>query len=107
MHRLAAVIAAPPKAAFHLTMCSFLRGLIPWLTDTTYNTVVVSFLRDYWHWAVEECAVHFSAPPRTLRDLEDAFAASGGRGLNQGLTLIAERLGISLTEEYKELLRSD
>jgi hypothetical protein len=104
MYRLAATVVAAPREAFHLTMTSFMRESLSWLVDTVYHTVVVSFLRDYWRWAVKDYAIHFSAPPRTLREFEEALVTPGLRGLRLGLRLIGERIGVVLSEKYKESL---
>jgi tetratricopeptide (TPR) repeat protein len=102
MYRLAAVINAPPREAFHLAMSSFRKQLIPWFGDTPYQTVVVPFLRTYWHWAFQQYSFHFSTPSRTARELEDALSAPGEPGLRKALEVIARSLGIAVTEKHRQ-----
>jgi hypothetical protein len=104
MYRLAAVMAAAPREAFNLTIYSFLRSLIPWMMESPYWAVVVPFIRDYWIWSSQTYGIHFSLPARTRQELREAFASDGEAGLKLGLRLIAERLGITLSEKHKQYL---
>jgi hypothetical protein len=104
VYRAAAMINAAPREAFNLTLCSFLKQLIPWLGDTPYQTVVVPFLRDYWQWAFARYCFNFSAPARTAEELADAFSVPGDRGLRSALRVIARNLRIAVTEKQKEYL---
>jgi hypothetical protein len=104
MYRLAALMTAGPDNAFHLTMHSFRRKLIPWAVDTPYHTIVVPFLKDYWRWTVEHCPACFSVPERTARELESAMSIAGELGLQKGLEVVARSLGVTLTPDYKEYL---
>ncbi len=104
IYRIAAMMNAGPSEAFHLTMCSFQRQLIPWLDGTPYHAVIIPFLRSYWWWAFEQYSVHFFAPSRTRKELEDALLAPGEPGLKNALKVVAGNLRITLTQRYKEYL---
>ena len=104
MYRLAAMMNAAPREAFHLTVCSFQKQAIPWLGDTPYDVVVIPFLRSYWRWAFEQYSFNFSAPPRTARELDDALSVPGEAGLRNALKVVSRSLGIALTDKYREYL---
>jgi hypothetical protein len=83
-------------------MYSFQKQLIPWLGNTAYQTVMVPFLRSYWHWSSEQYSFHFSAPPRMTKELESAFSAPGERGLRTALGVIALALGITVATQHRD-----
>lgn len=104
MYRIAAIMSAAPQEAFHLTMCSFRRKLIPWVGETPYASVTVPFLRSYWRWAVENYSFHFSSPARSVDEVENALLVPGEPGIRQALAVIARTLRINLTDSYRQYL---
>jgi hypothetical protein len=104
MYRIAALIAAPPESAFHLTMCSFRKKLIRWIGDTPYASVVIPFLRSYWQWAVGAYPFHFSCPEGTQAEVQNALSTPGESGLRKALGIISHALGIRLADDYREYL---
>lgn len=104
VYRLAAMMNAAPSQAFNLTMYTFQKQLIPWLSDTPYQTIVIPFLRAYWRWSFGQYSFHFSAPARAERELEDALLVPGDCGLRNALRVIARYLGIAVPEKHQEYL---
>jgi hypothetical protein len=103
MFRVAAILNAGPSEAFQLTLYSFQRRMLPrLLTDAPYHVIVISFLCCYWRWCVETYAVHFSLPERTSKEITEVLRVPTETGLKSGLRIIADRLGIRLTEAQKE-----
>jgi hypothetical protein len=104
MYRIAALMHAEPKDAFHLTTHSFSRHLLAWISDTPYAVIVLPFLASYWRWSCQSFASHYPAPARTARVLESALSSGGYIGFIRGLLIISHSLRISLTQREVELL---
>ncbi len=102
--RVAALMNAPPREAFQITMYSFLPKLVPWLRETPYATVVLPFIKEYWLWVVQDHSFRFSAPQAAMRELEQQLPVPGESSLKSILKVIAGSLAITLTQKDKDYL---